>query len=154
MLQENRFNRIFVFKSTISFLFFSHIEQAADKEIKLYRRKTKQNLHFIILVLCAGAVIVGDGNIWFLFSSSVQINIYKREIESSLKALTLRGNNATWHKQSFDSRFTAVHQTFFPTSFVPSSSWRRLSSSLFSSSFVFFFLSPDGAFCQRSPHIL
>lgn len=33
--------------------FFSHIEQASDKEIKLYRRK-KQNLHWIISVLCAG----------------------------------------------------------------------------------------------------
>lgn len=61
VLRENRFNRIFVF-------FFPHIEQASDKEIKLYRRKiTKPSLDQFSS-LCR--VNIGDSDFRFLFSLS------------------------------------------------------------------------------------
>ncbi len=151
MLQENCFNRTFVFKSIN---FFSTHKQESDKEIKLYRRKnkTKQNLHRNVSVLCfrvsEKSDIMGDGKVRCLFSSSVAINIYKREIKSSLEALTLRGNNATRRERSFES-FYSSPSNLHSASFVPSSTWRRLSLSLFP---LAFFRSPPSFLPVQSTH--
>lgn len=145
VLQKISFNKIFFFLPT-------HRTSIWWKQNYTEERKQKNSVLF-----CAGrsgnSVIIGDSNI--RFSMSVQIEIHKREIRSPIKALTLRENNATRHGQSLDSQFTAVHQTVFQASFVPSPSWCGLSSTLFSCGSLFVSTEPSASavhtFCT-CPH--